>query len=175
MKKTLRNFYLALTFVLVMLFGTVMYSGCQTYMNEQDQVTTRLSDEATETLDRAVVLAPVVTDALVGVGLAFPGIAGTLGLVAGIIGGLAGAYKKYRPELTKEQEKAQIYSNTTKAIVYAIEQFKQSNGRNWSQLKGALKDELLEKVGPEALAVIEALIQAYYKEQQSQETASLEG
>jgi hypothetical protein len=87
-----------------------------------------------------------------------------LGLVAGAISAFTAAYKKFRPQLTAEQDKAKTASDVTKAIVYAIEEFKKNNGEGWTDLKMELKAELLEKVGPEALAIIEAVLQAYSKE-----------
>lgn len=165
MNKKLKSFYMALIIVAVMLVGVVSYSGCHSYQNTQGQKVVRLSAEATETLDTASDLAPVVQDALTGVAIAFPAVAGVLGIVAGVVGGLSGAYKKYRPELTQVQEKADIYSNTVTAIVYAIERFKESNGSDWADLKAELKEELMDKVGPEALAVIAVLIQAYQNQE----------
>jgi hypothetical protein len=154
---------MVLAVVLVVLVGAFSYTGCTSYMNEQGQQVTRLSDKSIDVLDKAVEVSPTVTDALVGIGIAYPAILPLMGIIAGVIGGLAGAYKKYRPELTAEQNKSKMYADTVTAIVYAIEQFKQSNGKDWADLKEELKKELIGKVGPEALAIIEAIIQAYQK------------
>lgn len=161
MKKALKRFYLATAITLTLLFGVVMYTGCQTYLNEQGQQVTRLTDETVEVLDKAVELAPTVTEALVGVSIAFPALAAFLTVAAGIITGFAGAYKKYRPQLTKERAKAQVYADTVTAIVYAIQAFKEENREDWDILKLELKTQLMDKVGPEALAIIEAIVQAY--------------
>lgn len=162
--KKFKELYLVLTFVVLALIGTVMYTGCQSYMNEEGQQVTRLSDAATDKLDKAVQMAPAVSDVLLAVSIAYPALFPTIGIVLGIITGLAGAYRKFRPELTKEQAKTKTYSDTTKAIVYAIEQFKLTNSDDWGDLKAELKKQLLDKVGPESLAIIEAIVQAYYKE-----------
>ncbi len=161
MKKTLKRFYLIAAIVLTLVFGTFTYTGCQSYMNEQGQQVTRLSDKSVEVLDKAVEVAPVLTDALVGVSIAFPALAAFLTATAGILAGLAGAYKKFRPELTAEKDRAEMYANTVKAIVYAIEEFKANNGTDWDALKYELRLQLMDKVGPEALAIIETIIQAY--------------
>jgi hypothetical protein len=161
MKTTLRSLYLAMAVAGVMLIGVLGYSGCQTYQNEQGVTVTRLTDGATETLDMAAELAPVVTTTLVGVSTVFPPLAGLLGILAGSIGAFSAAYKKYRPQLTAEQDKARVYGDTTKAIVYAIEQFKTTNSVDWETLKDDLKYELADKVGPEGKAIIEALIYSY--------------
>lgn len=138
--------------------------GCIRYIDSQGQEVTRLSDETTDVLDKAAELAPVVQDTLIGVGIAIPAFAGLASLLVGIIGGVTGAYKKYRPQITAEHDSAVQAGNLTKALVYAIEQFKGSNTQDWEHLKGKLRKELTDKVGPEALAVIEALIQNFYKD-----------
>ena len=161
--KMRKTFYTAVAVVLVTMLGLITYTGCQSSINEQGQQVTSLTPAAVETLDKAVEVAPVVRDSLIGVGVAFPALLPMLGALAGVIGGLAGAYKKFRPELTAETAKAKLYADTTTAIVYAIEKFKESNGQDWDELKADLKEELLGKVGPEALAIIEAIVQAYRK------------
>jgi len=161
MKKTLKRMYMALVVVLFMMFGAIAYTGCQSYLNDQGQQVTTLTPAATDALDKAADMSPVVIDALVGVGVAFPASMGILGVIAGVIGGLTKAYKKYRPQLTAEQNKAKMYSDVTKAIVYAIEEFKANNGENWEALKYELRLQLMDKVGPEALAIIEAIVEAY--------------
>ena len=147
--------------VVVIALSTLSLVGCQEYVNDQGQTVTKLSDEATDTLDMAVELAPVVVDTLVGVSVAVPTVAGLLGILAGSITAFAGAYKKYRPQITAATDNATKAGETTKALVYGIEQFKETNGQDWDTLKVLLKDELLDKVGPEAFAVIQALIESY--------------
>ena len=103
----------------------------------------------------------MVQDTLVGVSVAFPALAGVLGIVAGAIGAFTGAYKKYRPQITREHETVEMYGNMTKALVYAIEQFKGQDPASWEDLKSYIRTEFADKVGPEALAVIEAILKAY--------------
>lgn len=143
---------------------TLSFTGCQYYTDSQGQDTVKLTDEVTGVLDKAVEIAPVVQDALVGASIAFPALAGVFGIVAGAVGAFSGAYKKYRPQITRETDKAVQAGNVTKAIVYAIEQYKLSNPDNWDDLKDYLKSEFKDKVSPEALAVVEALIYSYSKE-----------
>lgn len=164
MKKMRKTFYTAVAVVLVTMLGLIIYTGCQSSINEQGVKVTSLTPAATETLDKVVEIAPVVQDSLIGVGIAFPALLPMLGALVGVIGGLAGAYKKFRPELIKEQAKTKVYSDVTEAIVFALEQFKQTNSDEWENLKLDLKKQLITKVGPEALAIIETLVQAYYKE-----------
>ena len=145
-------------------FITHAVSGCRYYTDGSGQDTVKLTDEVTGVLDTASDLAPVVQDVLVGASVAFPVAAGVLGVVAGVIGAFTGAYKKYRPQITREHDKAVQAGNITKAVVYAIEQYKLSNPDNWDDLKNYLKSEFKDKVSPEALAVVEALIYGYSKE-----------
>ena len=152
----------SLIILLSSLFMASQLSGCQYYTDSAGQETVKLTDEATSVLDKASDLAPTVTDALIGVGVAVPALAGVLGIIAGAIGAFTGAYKKYRPQITREHNTAEMYGSLTKALVYAIEQYKLSNGQSWDDLKGKIRKEFADKVGPEALAIIEALLKAYH-------------
>lgn len=137
-------------------------SGCQYYTDGQGQEVVRLTDDTADVLDKAAELAPVVTDALIGVSVAVPALAGVLGIVGGAITAFFGAYKKYRPQITREQYKAELGSNMTKALVFAIEQYKISNGGSWDDLKEYIRKELSHRVGPEALAIVEAVLKSYH-------------
>lgn len=143
---------------------TASLQGCQSYTDSQGQEVVRLTDEAVDVLDKGAELAPVVSEALVGVSIAFPALAGLLGITAGAVSAFFGAYKKYRPQITKEQDKALQAGTMTRALVYAIEDFKKNDNENWDSLKQWLSAELGEMVGPEALAVIATLVEEYYEE-----------
>jgi hypothetical protein len=52
----------------------------------------------------------------------------------------------------------------TEALVFAIEKYKESNTEDWEVLKLSIREQLADKVGPEALAVIEVLLQSYHHE-----------
>lgn len=144
---------------------TLSFTGCQYYTDSTGQDTVKLTDEVTGVLDKAVEIAPVVQDALVGASIAFPALAGVFGIVAGAVGAFSGAYKKYRPQITRERDKAVQAGNVTEALVYALERFKASNPNDWGKASGYLKEELLDKIGPEALTIIEAIVQSYHKEE----------
>lgn len=155
---------IAVVIILFSMFSIITsLQGCVDYVNSTGQEVTRLSDETAAVLDKASELAPIAKDTLVGVGIAFPAVAGVLGIVGGAISAFFGAYKKYRPQITAEHNKAEVYGNTTKALVYAIEEFKATNSEDWETLKQALMFELKDKVGPEYLAIIDALRDAYTK------------
>lgn len=161
LKKHALTIILAVTVILTISFTV---AGCVEYINDAGQKVTALNPEVADTLDKAAELAPVVQDTLLGVSVAFPALAGLFGIISGVVGAGAASYRKYRNGIFAEQDNTLVYANTTKAIVYAIEQFKGSNIEDWDNLKGNLKEELLDKVGPEALTIIETLIQEYRDE-----------
>ena len=161
--KTWATTGLILVGIALMMVGGI--TGCQKYIDAQGVTVTKLSDDATIVLDKASEIAPLVQDTLVGVGVAFPALLPVLGIVAGAIGAFTGAYKKYRPQLTKAQDTAILAGDTTKALVFALEQFKLTNSDDWNKLKVNIKDRLLDNVGPEALAIIETIVQSYYNEE----------
>jgi len=140
---------------------TVSVAGCQAVIGEDGETTYRLADGARKVVDGAAELAPVVKDALTGLSAVYPALGTAFGIAIGVIGALV----KVKPKLTEEHKKAELYENITKAIVSAIEEFKGTNGTDWDSLKRKLKAEFEDKVGPEALAVIEVLVQAYRKNQ----------
>ena len=142
----------------------LMAPGCQSYVDDTGQTVTKLSDQTADVLDKASDLAPAVQTTLGIVGVAVPSLAALLGILAGTIGAFTAAYKKYRPQITAEHNKAVTYGNTTKALVFAIEEFKSTNSGDWDDLKSALMYELKDKVGPEYFAIIDALRESYKKE-----------
>jgi len=168
MSKFFKNYWVLIIYAIIItgLIATVVsVQGCETYKNAQGEKVTRLSEDTTDVLDKATELAPAVQTGLGGAAVAFPAAAGALGIIAGSIGAFTAAYKKYRPKLVAEEQRADQYANVTKAVVHAIEQFKGTNPTDWDALKDNLRKELLDKVGPEALAIIEAIIEEYRAKQ----------
>jgi len=135
--------------------------GCTEYVNGAGETVTRLSNDTAGVLDTGSEMAPVVQSGLAAATIAFPALAGLFGAVAGGIGIFFQTYKKYRPQLTEAQSKVDASENMTRALVEAIEEYKGENEEDWEGLKGYLKNKLLNVVGPEALAVIETLIEEY--------------
>jgi len=159
-----KNWGIAIACVSIMAWAVLticLIPGCTTYQNPDGSEYVSLSQPAVETLDKVYEIAPLVQQGVGGAGLVYPGFAGMAGIIAGAIGAFAAAYKRYRPQITEQQTKAETYGNTTKALVYAIEQFKGSNEQDWGTLKQALMFELKDKVGLEYFAVIDALIDSY--------------
>lgn len=74
-------------------------------------------------------------------------------LITGILGGVLGAWKKLKPQVTAANTKAQLYYDTTGAVVSGIERFKIENPEEWLKLEEKIK----KMVGPEAENVIRAL------------------
>jgi len=168
MNKFLSSWYWILFVSLCILFVallTLSLQGCETYKLEDGTKVTRLSDGATEVLDKGAELSPAVQTALGGASVAFPALAGIFGVIAGSLGAFTAAYKKYRPQITAERDRADQYGSVTRAVVYAIEQFKASKPSDWEVLKEKLRSEFRGTVGPEAFAVIEALIEEFREEQ----------
>ncbi len=163
MKKFFKDWWLVL--VAVILTITFAVAGCYDYVNEAGQTVTTLTPGAANTLDTAAELVPVVQDVLIGASIVFPALAGLFGIIGGAIGAGKLAYNKYRPQIVAEQDKAETYGNFTKALVYAIEEFKTTNSGDWDTLKYSLQLELKDKVGPEYLAVIDALKDSFYKDE----------
>ncbi len=140
-------------------------TGCQYYTDSQGNQTTKLTEDATKALDTASEMAPSVQGVVTAVGVAVPAIAGITSAIVAGIGAFFGAYKKYRPQITREQEKSTQAGNITKALVYAIETFKETDPASWDDFKGHIRAELADKVGPEAIAIMEALMYSYFKKE----------
>jgi hypothetical protein len=160
MKKFIKSWFVMIMAV-VLLLGTVTYTGCVKYIDSQGQEVTRLSDDTVELLDKGSELAPVVRDSLTGVSIVFPALAGVLTIVGTAITAFFGAYKKFKPQLVAEHDKAVLYGSATRALVFAIEEFKESNDEEWEALKQFLLFELKDKVGVEYFAIIDALRDEY--------------
>lgn len=148
--------------IMIILISVLSMVGCVRYLDDAGIEVTRLSDDTAALLDKASEIAPVVQQGLTVASIAFPALAGVFSGIAGIIGASFAAYKRYRPKLTAEHESAVLSGNMTKALVYAIEEFKLTNTEEWDVLKGSLKEKLNKEVGPEALAIIEVLLKAYH-------------
>jgi hypothetical protein len=147
--------------MLVITISVFTLIGCQYYTDPQGIEQVKLTEDATTLLDKGAELAPIVRDTLIGVGGAFPVLGPILGIIAGAITALFGAYKKYRPQITREQTRAGNAESLTQALVFAIEQYKEGNSEDWEVLKLYLREQLADKVGPEALAVIETILNEY--------------
>ena len=119
---------------IIMISMATSFQGCVRYIDTQGETVTKLSEETTDVLDKGAELAPVVTDTLIGVGIAIPGFAALAGVLAGAITAFFGAYKRYRPQIIEEHETAVMFGDMTKALVYAIERFKLSNGDDWGKV-----------------------------------------
>lgn len=79
-----------------------------------------------------------------GAGAVAPFLGGPVGLVVGAIAGIAAAWAKVKPSLTKARTKADQYYAATAATVTGIEEFKKASPEAWSKL-GTLIDEQLTK------------------------------
>jgi hypothetical protein len=135
--------------------------GCQYYTDGQGQEVVRLTDDVADALDKGAEVAPVVIDTLTGVAVAFPVAAPIIGILVGAITAFFGAYKKFKPQITREHTNVVQAENMTRALVFAIEKFKESNTEDWEILKLSIREQLADKVGPEALAVIDTLLDEY--------------
>lgn len=137
-------------------------TGCTTITKPDGTEVTRLSDGAIEILDKGAELAPTVQTTVETVGTTVPAWTPYAALISVAIGAFFGAYKKYRPQLVAEKKRADKYADLTKAIVFAIERFKETNDGDWEDLKLYLREQFKDKIGPEALAIVDALVAAYY-------------
>jgi hypothetical protein len=160
MKHFLKSWSIMIT-AFILLVGTVSYVGCVKYIDTQGREVVRLSDESVDVLDKGAELAPVVEQGLRVATVAFPALAGVFALLSTGLGAFFAAYKKYKPQLVAEHSKAVMYGNSTKALVFAIEEFKESNSEEWENLKQDLLFELKDKVGTEYFAIIDALRDEY--------------
>lgn len=134
-----------MVFVVVIVALTILFvllgilSGC-----EQDTQTGkwRLSPDTANQIGNA---ADVGTGLLGLASLFVPGLAGAAGIAAGV----AGAYKKMKPGLTK-------YKKTSQHIVTSVENIKKNQPELWAKIKGEFKtgtDADIEQVIEQIVAV----------------------
>lgn len=107
--------------LLVTLFTTVLFAGCHQDETGKWQLDPFAADQIEQVADTA-------TGALGILSLFIPGVAGAAGIAAGV----AGAYKKMKPGLTK-------YKKTSAHIVTAIEKVKKDQPELWAQIKAEFK------------------------------------
>ena len=76
-----------------------------------------------------------------------------LGIAASAVGSVAVTLRKMKPKLDDLQQKKDLYYDSTKEIVLAIERFKAENPEEWEKLE----EKLIGMIGEETDAVIRAL------------------
>lgn len=113
------------------------------------------SDGTTVTHIDPNAVAPIEVAAEIGISIAAAlGIVWPLSIpIGGILAALLAAWRKNRHKFVKSQSEAELYHNTTEAIVEAVEGWKNANETTWAKLKARLE----KAIGPKAENVIRAL------------------
>ena len=145
--------YLIIQLMLIMLMVPAL-SGCVTEVDpETGQELTRLDPEVAQRVGKVSEAVPAVRQGLDVASIIWPSAAAVLGVIGGAVGAAKKASDKYKPKLTEAQLRQLQYHNASSAVVKAIEEFKQTNSKDWQ----SLKKKLTKYIGPEAENVIRAI------------------
>lgn len=131
-----KGFWGLVTLWVVICILALVTSGCASDGNGGYRLTFGNADKIEKGLDAGATGLGLIS-------LFVPGLAG----VGGIAAGVAGAFKKLKPELTKQKK-------TTEHIVTTIEQIKKDNPDIWNDIK----DKFAENTDADIDAVIEQII-----------------
>ena len=136
MRKFLKVFVLVVlsTAMLAVMYGCIQHTDPTTGIK-----TWVLDPNVVGTVDTAANAAEQVAPTLIALSVLWP----PLAAVGGIILGVVGMWKKLKPQVAKEQSKAEIAYTATSVLVNVIEDLK-SNKELWALLKPKLQERFGE-------------------------------
>lgn len=112
-----------------------MMAGCSKMYEQDASGQLQLKPEASQAIDAAI----ATGEAIETVGLAVSAWWPPAALLAGVIGGIAGAAKNLKPKLQTAQNKQELYYKAGESTAAAIEKFKTDFPNEWKHLEEFLK------------------------------------
>jgi hypothetical protein len=97
---------------------------------------TVIKPEAIQTIDEAAAIAEPLAETVTSLGLFWPPAA----VIGGILAGVAGAWRKMKPELEQAKGEAQLGTLAGEATAVAIDEFKKKYPDEWDNLSRILAD-----------------------------------
>jgi hypothetical protein len=119
----------------LVLSAMISLTGCG-LVEKTPEGGTQLSPEGIQKIDGVVAIAEPVGNLVTSLGLFWPGATALGGLIAGV----AGTWKKLKPEVEAAKTSEALAESAGKAMVLAIEELKKASPDSWEKLKPLLED-----------------------------------